>query len=60
MDKIKVYDVQTFYGTEAKTFQSLIHAQQYWVELKKKHECVDPIITRKVTEKEFVYENLED
>lgn len=60
MGKIKVYDVQTFYGTEAKTFQNPIHAQQYWVELKKKHECVDPIITRKVTEEEFCYENLAD
>ena len=60
MDKIKVYDVQTFYGTEAKTFQSLAHAERYWQQLKNTHECVDPIITRKVTEKEFAYENLED
>ena len=60
MSMIKVYDVQTFYGTEAKTFQSLAHAERYWQQLKKSHECVDPIITRKVTEKDFVYENLED
>lgn len=60
MDKIKVYDVQTFYGTEAKTFQSLAHAERYWQQLKETHECVDPIITRKVTIKEFAYQNLAD
>ena len=57
---IKVYDVQTFYGTKAKTFQNLRHAQEYWVKLKKEEECVDPITTRKVTEEEFCYEDIDD
>lgn len=57
---IKVYHVQTFYGTHQKTFQNLLHAQQYWVKLKKENECMDPIIEEKVTEEEFVYMDIED
>lgn len=57
---IKVYDVQTFYGTFPKTFQNPIHAQKYWEQLKKEHECMDPIMVRNVTEEEFCYENIED
>lgn len=57
---IRVYDVQTFYGTHLKTFQNPIHAQQYWVELKKNNECMDPIMVRNVTEEEFCYEDIED
>ena len=57
---IKVYDVQTFYGTYQKTFQNLTHAQKYWVELKKEHDCMDPIRVRKITEEEFCYENIAD
>ena len=57
---IRVYDVQTFYGTEQKTFLSQIHAQEYHRELCERCECVDPIKMRIVTEEEFIYEDIAD
>ena len=57
---IKVYDVQTFYGTKAKTFQHIYNAEKYYRKLCEECECVDPITTRELTTEEFVYENIED
>lgn len=58
--KIPVYDVQTFFGAYAKTFQWKHHAEEYHEKLLKENECVDPIRTRYLTQEEFIYENIDD
>lgn len=57
---IVVYDVQTFYGTHAKTFQHERNAINYRSELLLQFECVDPIHKRYLSTEEFCYEDIED
>lgn len=57
---IRVYDVQTFYGTEQKTFLSRLKAEAYHKALCSRCECVDPIQMRVITEEEFIYEDIDD
>lgn len=58
---IPVWDVQTFYGTRAKTFQRPHHAEQYALELEKEYDPdLVEVVKRYVTVEQFCYENLED
>ena len=62
MEKIPVWDVQTFYGTEQKTFQKQYHAEAYKGRLIMRG--YDPYLIEKtkrnLTVEEFNLENLED
>lgn len=59
--KIQVWDVQTIYGTRAKTFQRKHHAEDYMRQLAKEYdrELIE-IHKRNLTTEDFIYENLED
>ncbi len=57
---IKVYCVQTFYGTRQKTFQHRYNAEMYYAKLCKECECVDPIYTLNLTTEEFNETDLDD
>ena len=57
---IKVYDVQTFYGTKQKTFQHRYNAEEYYNKLCCEYDCTIEMSTRMLTTEEFVYENIED
>lgn len=58
---ITVYDVQTFYGTKAKTFQHLHNAERYYDQLCYEYDpALVEFYRREVTHEEFVWENLED
>lgn len=57
----KVYDVQTFYGSFQKTFQSRYHAEEYFNRLARSYDKdLIELIERTVTVEEFCLENLED
>ncbi len=58
---IPVYDVQTVYGTEQKTFQHSWNAGAYKIRLEKEYDRdLIEIKKRNVTQEEFCYEDLAD
>lgn len=57
---MKVYCVQTFYGTKEKIFQHRHNAEKYHKQLCKTCECVDSIYTLDVSQEEFCYMDIED
>lgn len=62
MEKIPVWDVQTFYGTEQKTFQKQYHAEAYKGRLIMRGYDPDLIEMHKrnLTTEEFNMTDLED
>lgn len=60
-DKIPVYDVQTVYGTEQKTFQHIWNASAYKIQLEKDYDRdLIEVKKRNVTRDEFCLEDLAD
>ena len=57
---IKVYDVQTIYGTRQKTFQRRHHAEKYFRQLSEEYPDLVEFYERNLTIEEFCYENLDD
>lgn len=57
---IPVWDVQTFYGTKAKTFHRPHHAEDYIRQLEDDYPELIEVSKRFLTEEEFCYEKLDD
>lgn len=59
---MKVYDVQTVYGTREKTFINYIHAIDYYKQLSRDFDGPDLIEfnTLHISENDFIYMDFDD